>query len=160
MAFTRRLIALRRDHPVFRRRRWFQGRPIRGTVDLGWCRPDGEEMGDEDWDNRLRPLVRPLPERRGHPEPGRPGAARSTDDSFVLLFNAHHEPLEWQLPPALPGPWKVALDTAVEPGKEGDDLPIEGDRLEVQDRSMVVLTRARSKPRPRPVLASALADTC
>ena len=50
LEFTRRLIALRREHPVFRRRRWFQGRPIRGTVDIGWFRPDGTEMDDDDWD--------------------------------------------------------------------------------------------------------------
>ena len=48
--FTRRLIALRREHPVLRRRRWFQGHSIRGSVDLGWFKPDGSEMGDDDWD--------------------------------------------------------------------------------------------------------------
>ncbi len=50
LEFTRRLIALRREHPVLRRRRWFQGLPIRGSVDLGWFKPDGAEMGDDDWD--------------------------------------------------------------------------------------------------------------
>src|SRR5215469_3615195 len=51
LLFTRRMIALRREHPVLRRRRWFQGVPIRGSVDIGWCRPDGAEMSDEDWDS-------------------------------------------------------------------------------------------------------------
>ena len=45
--FTRRLSKLRSDHPVFHRRRYFQGQPIRGTVDLGWCKPDGTEMTDD-----------------------------------------------------------------------------------------------------------------
>src|SRR5690606_29704628 len=52
LAFTRDFIELRRGHPVFRRRRWFQGRAIRGgdaVGDLAWLRPDGSEMSDEDW---------------------------------------------------------------------------------------------------------------
>ncbi len=57
LEFTRRLIALRREHPVLRRRRWFQGLPIRGSVDLGWCKPDGTEMGDDDWDAGSAPTV-------------------------------------------------------------------------------------------------------
>src|SRR5712691_262330 len=47
---TRWLIGMRRDHPVFRRRRWFQGRPIRGTVDIGWFKPSGKVMTDKDWE--------------------------------------------------------------------------------------------------------------
>src|SRR6202035_1917675 len=50
LEFTRWVIAFRRDHPVFRRRRFFQGRPIRGTLDIGWFKPDGKSMTDEDWD--------------------------------------------------------------------------------------------------------------
>src|SRR5260370_35580638 len=48
--FTRRLIALRREHPGLRRRRWFQGRSIRGSGALGWCKPDGAETADAAWD--------------------------------------------------------------------------------------------------------------
>src|ERR1035437_308973 len=49
LAFTRWIIAFRREHPLFRRRRWFQGRPIRGTLDIGWFQPAGHSMTDEDW---------------------------------------------------------------------------------------------------------------
>ena len=51
LAFVQRLIQLRREHPVLRRRRFFQGRRIRGSEvkDLAWFRPDGKEMTDEDW---------------------------------------------------------------------------------------------------------------
>ena len=51
--FTRRLIRLRLDHPVFQRRRFFQGRRIHGSAvkDLSWLRPDGSEMTDEEWNN-------------------------------------------------------------------------------------------------------------
>jgi pullulanase/glycogen debranching enzyme len=51
--FTRQLITLRREHPVFRRRRWFRGQPIRGGVDISWLRPDGWPMDDADWDASL-----------------------------------------------------------------------------------------------------------
>lgn len=47
--FTRRLIRLRKDHPVLRRRRWFHGRSLREAPDIAWLRPDGEEMSEQDW---------------------------------------------------------------------------------------------------------------
>ena len=55
LAFTRRLISLRREHSVLRRRQFFQGRRIRGSevMDLAWFRPDGKEMTDEDLESRL-----------------------------------------------------------------------------------------------------------
>ncbi len=51
LAFTHQIIEFRKQHPVFRRRKWFQGRSIRGSDvnDLAWFRPDGEQMSDEDW---------------------------------------------------------------------------------------------------------------
>ena len=51
--FARRMIALRRDHPVFRRRHFFQGRSVRGSgeKDIAWLKPDGTEMSDEEWNN-------------------------------------------------------------------------------------------------------------
>src|SRR5512132_3067287 len=51
LQFTRRLIQLRQRHPVFCRRRWFQGRPIHGSEvkDIGWFTPGGVEMSDQDW---------------------------------------------------------------------------------------------------------------
>ena len=96
LEFTRRMIALRREHPVLRRRRWFQGRDIRGTVDLGWFKPDGTEMTGQDWDSGAAAVGVYLNgdaitdrDRRGQ---------RVTDDSFLLLFNGHDEPAEWTLP--------------------------------------------------------------
>jgi glycogen operon protein len=137
LEFTRMLIELRRDHPTFRRRRYFQGRPIRGTLDLGWCKPDGSAMTDEDWDATHARAIGlfmngdALIERdqRGQPV---------TDDSFLLLFNAHHEPLEWVLPTEWGGPWSVVLDTT---GTHADLVPV-GGTMEVPARSVVVLTDA------------------
>src|SRR6202140_3535554 len=85
LAFTRWVIAFRRDHPAFRRRRFFQGRPIRGTLDIGWFKPDGKSMTDKDWNvGYARSLGVFLNGKaiQGHDEHGRP----ITDDSFILLL--------------------------------------------------------------------------
>jgi isoamylase len=138
LEFTRRLIALRREHPVLRRRRWFQGLPIRGSVDLGWCKPDGSEMGDDDWNAGSAPTVGLFlngeaitdRDRRGQPV---------TDDCFLLLFNAHHEPIEWTLPKLWGDRWELVIDTS-DPVQEGEALE-SGRVLPVAGRSVVVLRR-------------------
>ena len=93
LTFTRSLIALRQKHPVFRRRRFFQGRRIRGAEvkDLYWLRPDGKEMTDDDW---AQGYVRCLGVRLAgdamdeKDSKGRP----LQDETFLVLLNAHHEP--------------------------------------------------------------------
>jgi isoamylase len=136
--FVRRVIALRRDHPVFRRRHWFQGRPIRGTVDIGWFRSDGTEMDDADWDSGFARSVglflngETIPERD-------PRGQHVTDDSFLVILNAHDEGLDWTLPTQWGERWQVVVDTSgdLEPERESSpDKP-----LPVTARSAVVLTR-------------------
>jgi isoamylase len=136
--FTGRLIALRREHPVLRRRRWFQGLPIRGSVDLGWCKPDGAEMGDDDWDAGSAPTVGLFLNGEAITDRDRRGQ-RVTDDCFLLLFNAHHEPIEWTLPKLWGERWELVIDTAG-PGREGVALE-SGRALPVAGRSVVVLQR-------------------
>ena len=138
LGFTRRLIALRREHPVLRRRRWFQGRPIRGSVDLGWCKPDGAEMGDDDWDAGSTSSVGLFLNGEAITDRDRRGQ-RVTDDSFLLLFNAYHQPLDWTLPKQWGESWEVVLDTAG-PGREGAILAGSA-TLPVAARSVVVLQR-------------------
>jgi glycogen operon protein len=111
LAFTRRLIDLRKRHPVFRRRRWFQGRPIRGTVDLGWCKPDGAEMSDVDWEAGFARSVGVFLNGSGITDRDRRGR-RITDQSFLLLFNAHDEQIDWTLPKQWGGTWTSILNTA------------------------------------------------
>ena len=95
LAFCRTVTAAAPAHPVFRRRRWFQGAHIRGLEDLAWLRPDAEPMSEDDWDEGLRPLRRRVPQR------GRPSRRRTryggrvVDDSFLLLFNASELDLPW-----------------------------------------------------------------
>jgi isoamylase len=136
LAFTRWIIAFRREHPVFRRRRFFQGRPIRGTLDIGWFKPDGNSMTDDDWDvGYARSLGVFLNGRaiQGHDEQGRP----ITDDSFILLFNAHTEGVRWSIPAEYAAGWRLVLDTRRR-HPERAPRPVEG-RITTSARSIAVL---------------------
>ncbi|HUG39400.1 MAG TPA: glycogen debranching protein GlgX [Longimicrobiales bacterium] len=146
--FTRRLIRFRRAHPVLRRRRWFQGQPIRGVDDIAWLRPDGEEMEDADWETGhasaigvfLNGIGIMVPDERGR---------RVRDDSFLVLMNADGEALGWKLPEERYGQaWVVCLDTTdgtVEEHREqarGEEVG-PGRVVETEGRSVVVLRRVR-----------------
>jgi isoamylase len=144
--FTARLIQLRRDHPVFRRRRFFQGRPIRGSniEDIAWLRPDGQQMSEEDWNVGFAKTVGIFLNGRGIPEVDDLGE-RILDDSFLLLFNAHHRPIMFTLPDSAYGrSWEFVVDTtdpllANARRKQRDAVP--GAKLRVQARAMLVLRR-------------------
>jgi isoamylase len=140
--FTRLLIALRRDHPVLRRRRWFQGHSIRGSVDLGWFRPDGAEMSDDDWE-ASPPAVGVFLNGAAITDRDRRGQ-RVTDDSFLLLFNTHAEPIEWTLPKQWGQWWDLVTETA-DPGRSEDGVLESSATIPVAGRSVVVL-RHRDAP--------------
>ena len=135
LAFTRRLVQLRRDHPTFRRRRFFQGRPIRGTVDVGWCKPDGTEMDDHNWaDDHARSLGLFL-NGEGINDVDSRGQVL-VDDSFLVLLNAYHEDITWTLPTQWGDrTWTVELATTPTP-EPGHGV---GAELVVPARSLVVL---------------------
>jgi glycogen operon protein len=141
--FTRRLSALRREHPVFRRRRFFQGRPLRGSgvADIGWFTPDGSVMSDEDWESGFAKALTVFLNGDAIPDPG-PRGERVVDDSFFLLFNAHHEPIEFTLPEGDFGEsFEVVVDTAQPvPGLE-DRRVKPGAPVRVEERSVLVLKR-------------------
>jgi isoamylase len=138
LEFTRRLIALRREHPVLCRRRWFLGRSIRGSLDLGWFKPDGTEMSDEDWDSGLANAVGVFLNGEAITDRDRRGQ-RITDDSFLLLFNAQGSGIDWTLPKQWGKRWEAILDT-YGPEREGDPFD-SGTVLPVGARSLVVLQR-------------------
>jgi isoamylase len=144
LEFTRRVIQLQRDHPVFRRRRWFKGRPVdrKGVSDIAWFRPDAEPMTDEDWQVRYAKAVMLLlngDALRDVDEDGNP----VRDDSFLLLFNAHYEPLTFTTPPEQFGKrWTVALDTSRELG-EGQGTVGAGKTIEAPARSILVLSTGK-----------------
>jgi glycogen operon protein len=112
--FTARLAALRAEHPIFRRKRFFQGRPIHGSSvdDVAWLRPDGQNMTDDDWANaHLRAIAIYL---SGHGIPDRNELGeRVVDDSFLLLINSSHQSSTFTLPARSFGPtWELVIDTA------------------------------------------------
>lgn len=113
--FTRRLIGLRRSHRAFRRRDFFAGRPLRGSEvkDIQWFKPDGAEMTDQEWEHEhARSLGVYLAggDLRERDRFGMP----AKDDDFLILFNAHHEPLEFRIPALGDAPWHALIDTSVE----------------------------------------------
>ncbi|MBP2705653.1 glycogen debranching protein GlgX [Microbispora sp. RL4-1S] len=150
LGFVRRLAELRRRHPVFRRRRFFHGRKGRdGTRDIVWLTPSGAEMTDGDWQLGYAKSLGVFLNGEAISEPG-PRGERISDDSFLLLINAHHEDLTF----ALPGPefgerWRLVLDTADEgPGGDpdaGEILPA-GAKITMADRSMRILCCVAREP--------------
>jgi isoamylase len=145
LRFTRQLIRLRHDHPVFRRRQYFQGRSIRGghdaPGDIAWFTPGGEEMTEDDWDAGFAKSLTVFLNGEAISEPDQRGE-RVRDDSFLLLFNASEQDLEFTLPTARYGQaWEKELDTAApeEPANAAAVKP--GDVLEVRNHSIQVLRR-------------------
>ncbi|MFD4170579.1 glycogen debranching protein GlgX [Streptomyces albidoflavus] len=144
--FTRAMVWLRRDHPVFRRRRFFHGRPVRGThddlSDIAWYTPEGEEMTQRDWDSAQARALTVFLNGNAISEPG-PRGESIHDDSFLLMFNASPEPLEFLVPTGLGQEWQAVVETAAPQGaRPGDGPKVEaGQRLTLPDRSLTVLQR-------------------
>jgi glycogen operon protein len=142
LSFVRNLIAFRKRHPVLRRRRFFQGRRLRGSEvkDLSWFRPDGKEMTDEDWNAgyvkslALRLAGDAISETD---EKGRP----IVDDTILVLLNAHHESLAFTLPAHKRGVrWRPVFDTSAQPNAKNSVVVFKGgERYDLQGRSIAVL---------------------
>jgi len=144
LAFTKRLIALRRDHPVFRRRQFLHGTAEEGSglPDVWWFRPDARRMTKRDWDDDggrvlgmfLNGEEIASPDRQGH---------RVVDDSFLLLFNAHYEDREFKIPAGRYGRrWVSELRTDDPDGEPGDVTAGAGEVMTVPSRSLILLRRA------------------
>jgi isoamylase len=141
LEFTRRLIRLRRDHCVFRRRRWFQGRPIHGpeTTDIAWFRPDAQPMSSADWASAFAKSLAVFLNGQGIQSPG-PRGERIIDDSFYLLFNASHEPCTFRLPTQEFGRrWVQILDTTEPFSEERQESMAENAEVTVEGRALQVL---------------------
>ncbi len=141
--FTAKVAKLRHNHPVFKRRRFFSGTSLRGSggvADIAWFAPDGTEMTDEDWESGVAKsfgvflngeAIR-TPDSRGEP---------IVDDSFLMLFNSHQDPVEFPAPPEEFGhSWLVEIDTAA-PYEDDERTLKSGGHLPVEGRSLVVLRR-------------------
>jgi len=144
LEFSRQVSRLRRDHPVFRRRRFFHGEPVldseNGLHDIAWFNPAGDPMTGRDWDTTDARMVTVFLNGEAIPEPDQRGAP-VVDDSFVLLFNAHHEEVDFTLPgPEYGERWEICLDTAAPLHLERPSVKA-GEVLHVEARSMLVLRR-------------------
>jgi isoamylase len=128
--FTRRVIAFRRDHPTFRRRRWFKGQPIHGhdASDIAWFTPDGNEMSEQDWTEWFAKSFMLF---------------LNSDDSFLLLFNAHVDPVTFTVPGEPWGPaWIPVIDTTLERGFHEQETELaSGTAVELVGLSLQVLRR-------------------
>jgi isoamylase len=145
LEFVRRMIALRRAHPALRRRDFFQGRPIRGTgiKDIVWLKPDGTEMTAEEWDHEFARSLgvylagAAFGEKDGR---GRP----VTDESFLLLFNAHHEEVAFRLPDYGGRNWSALVDTARDVMIGRDRLGAPATEYRLEGRSLALLVHVGS----------------
>ncbi|MEU3948684.1 glycogen debranching protein GlgX [Streptomyces sp. NPDC029526] len=146
LEFTRAMVWLRKDHPVFRRRRFFHGRPVEGThddlSDIAWFTPEGAEMTQRDWDSARASALTVFLNGNAISEPGQRGE-RITDDSFLLMFNASPKPLDFVVPVDHGRQWQVVVDTARADGVPPGTGPKAdaGDRLTLPERSLTVLQR-------------------
>jgi isoamylase len=142
--FVSRLSQLRKTHPVFRRRRHFEGRPVRGNglQDIGWYTPAGDEMGQEDWGSGKTSSVTVFLNGEGIREPDARGE-KVLDDSFFLLFNGGYEPMEFVLPDLGAGErWQVEIDTAAPMlGDVEAQTAKTGEPVQVDARSVQVLRK-------------------
>jgi isoamylase len=142
LAFTRRVVQLRKNHPVFRRRRFFEGEPIRSgdqVRDIAWLKPAGEEMTQQDWASGFQCVgvflngdAITTPNARGE---------RVVDDSFLMCFNAHSKALDFIAPDGdYARQWTGAIDTADPTG--ATDLVVKaGEKISLPGRSLLVLRK-------------------
>jgi glycogen operon protein len=152
LAFTKRVVRLRNEHPVFRRRRFFAGEVTRAgdaVADIVWFNPDGTHMEQDHWGDRHSKALMVFLNGDGIPEPGRRGEP-VVDDSFVIAFNAGDAARPFTIPNELYGQgWVVALDTHDDMSGSvsffDDAAPLlPGIEFEVSDHSVVVLRKPRS----------------
>jgi isoamylase len=140
LEFTRKLISLRNSHSVFSRKNWFKGVPAKNTriEDIAWFLPDGTQMEEEHWSQNFAKSVAMYLSGQGIrsvDSEGRP----VVDDNFYLIFNAHHEGVDYQLPgPRYGDSWQLVLDTS----QTGDGEQVQlkpNEPIHVEGRSVVLL---------------------
>jgi len=141
LAFVQRVIGLLHAHPVFRRQHFLKGHAVQGgsTKDVHWLKPDGKDMTEAEWDHDFARCLgvylagEALKERDPRGRPIR-------DDNFLLLFNAHHEEIQFVLPETQPGCiWETLLDTHFKADLASDGSFPGNTSYPIQGRSLVML---------------------
>jgi len=142
-AFVSKLTRLRAHHPIFRRPKFFQGRPLRGSAvkDILWLNPEGKEMEDDEWSTHfiktlgvlLNGEMSDVQNRQGQPV---------VDDTFLLLLNASPKWIHFTLPREPFATWQPIYDTREETGvPKRKRIYKAGQRYRLMDRSLVLLKR-------------------
>jgi glycogen operon protein len=139
--FVKRMIRLRKEHPIFRRRDFFHGIAVGdgGRKDVAWLKPDGQEMTAEEWEKDFARSLGmwlhgdSLPETDDRGRPLR-------DASYIVLFNAHHDVIDFKLPDAGPGvSWHAEIDTSFESGEPSAEVASPQGTYPLQGRSLALL---------------------
>ena len=145
LAFVQRMINLRKRHPVFRRKRFFQGRPIKGAnvKDVLWLNPVGKEISEDEWRDGSLHCLGMFLSGQGLDETDERGR-KVGDENFLVLLNAYHEDVQFALPSFRPGTrWTAWMDTSREAGLRSVESYDGGAPYPLQARSMVVLLERR-----------------
>jgi isoamylase len=141
LAFVQRLIQLRKQHPIFRRKHFFEGRPIKGAgvKDIIWLNPNGQEMSEEEWNQSFARCLgvylsgEALDERDERNQP-------LLDNDFLLLLNAHDGEISFVLPDfKADSHWCRVLDSTEPKASSGDYKA--GEPYNLKNRSMALFTQ-------------------
>ncbi len=141
LEFTRNLIQFRNLHPVFRRRNWFKGLPIKGEgmEDIAWFMPGGHEMNDHNWNEDFAKSLGVYLNGKGIHSLG-PRGEPVIDDSFYMIFNAFHDSMKFTLPIKKYGKkWTIVLNTGNHPEEIEQGKYKAHDKLLVEGRSIIIL---------------------
>jgi isoamylase len=139
------MINLRKRHPIFRRRRFFQGRPIKGAniKDVLWLNPSGNEMTEDEWRDPSVHCLGMFLSGQGLDETDERGRKLS-DENFLILLNSYHEDAGFTLPEFHPcARWIAWMDTSRESGLRPAETHAAGTAYPLQSRSLVVLIERR-----------------
>jgi len=150
-ALVRRIISIRQNHPVFRRRNFFQGRSIKGVgvKDILWLRPDGREMTDQEWTQEQARTLGVVLSGSAVDEVDERGQL-TTDENFVLLMNADHQEVPFTLPSVASGmTWITLVDTSLDSARTPGTAHEPMSQYRLQPRSFVLVVE-RQKHQPRP----------
>jgi glycogen operon protein len=150
LEFTTRMIALRRNHPIFRRRDFFHGVVVdeaKGRKDVAWLKPDGQEMTPEEWEKDFARCLGMWLYGESLPETDERGRMLR-DASYLVLFNAHHDLIDFKLPDAgADSAWFTEIDTGSENGEPHADQRQPHGTYPLQGRSLVLLRELHNPPR-------------
>ena len=145
--FTKKMIRMRQDHPIFRRRDFFHGVLVgdSGRRDVSWLAPDGHEMAVEEWEKEFARCLGMRLNGEGLPETDIRGRELH-DDSFLVLFNAHHDAIDFALPQLPDGwGWRTDIDTSFVDGTPSGEVSTPQGTYPLQGRSLAILREVSTR---------------